>query len=160
MIWDVAFEKHLLIDGSNVLRAWPELRALERRDRDAARNRLSDTVRILHDFEEFRLTLVFDGKGQEVVVEHPSGHETFTVVFTPSHLTGDDVIEHLVGQSTDPRTCWVATDDRAERQTVDAVGGSSLSAAELAEWVDRARVRQSAQLSGLHERNRQEWRRK
>lgn len=154
----MAFEKHLLIDGSNILRAWPELRAIERRDRDSARARLSDTVRILHDLEECRLTLVFDGKGADLVIEHPSGHDSFTQIFTPSHLTADDVIEHLVGQAADPSTCWVATDDRAERQTVEAVGGVSLSAADLAAWVARAQLRQTQQLSGLQKRNRQEWR--
>ena len=156
----MAFEKHLLVDGSNLLHAWPELRALEKRDRDAARSRLSERLRILHDFDDFRVTLVFDGKGSEIVVEHPSGHETFTLIFTPSHLTGDDVIEHMVGQSSTPGQCWVATDDRAERHTVDAVGGTSVSAEELAEWVARTEARQRAKLSGLERQNTKEWRRK
>jgi len=156
----VAFEKHLLVDGSNLLHAWPELRLLEKRDRDAARSRLSKRLRVLHDFEGFRVTLVFDGKGSEIAVEHPSGQDTFTHIFTPTHLTADDVIEHMVGQSASPAQCWVATDDRAERHTVDAVGGTSLSAGELAEWVVRIEARQQAKLAGLHEQNTKEWRRK
>lgn len=156
----VAFEKHLLIDGSNLLHAWPELRGLAKRDREAARSRLSQKVRVLHDFEGFRVTLVFDGKGTDITVEHPSGHDTFTHIFTPSHLTGDDVIEHMVGQSVDPSQCWVATDDRAERHTVDAVGGTSVSAGELAEWIARSEARQQAKLSGLEQQNTKEWRRK
>lgn len=155
----MAFEKHLLIDGSNVLHRWPELRALMKRDRDAARSRLSEAVRVLHDFEGFRVTLVFDGKGSEMSVEHPSGHDTFIHIFSPSHLTGDDVIEHLVGKSVDPAQCWVVTDDRAERDTVDAVGGTSISAEELAEWIIRTEARQRSKLSGLQERNKKEWRR-
>lgn len=156
----MAFEKHLLIDGSNLLRAWPELREIEKRDREAARSRLSERVRLLHDFEDFRVTLVFDGKGTETVVEHPSGEVTFTHIFTPSHLTGDDVIEHMVGQSAEPYRCWVATDDRAERHTVDAVGGTSLSAVELAEWLERVEARQRAKLTELEKQNNQEWGRK
>ena len=34
----MASAKHLLVDGPNILHAWPELRALLRRDRDAARS--------------------------------------------------------------------------------------------------------------------------
>lgn len=154
----MAFEKHLLIDGSNLLHSWPELRTLAKRDRDAARSRLSDILRILHDFEGLRVTLVFDGKGTEITVEHPSGHDTFTHIFSPAHLTGDDVIEHLVGRSADPSQCWVATDDRAERQTVDAVGGTSISTKELAEWVTRTELRQRRKLAGLRQQNKEEWR--
>jgi uncharacterized protein len=154
------FEKHLIVDGSNLLHAWSELRGLEKKDRDAARSRLIETVRILHDLDSFELTIVFDGKGQDLVLEHPSGHATLTVVFTPSQLTADTVIEHLVGKSNPASRCWVATDDRAERHTVDAVGGNSLSAGELAEWVRAAEARQRAQVSGLRRQNQQEWRRK
>ena len=156
----MAFEKHLLVDGSNLLHAWPELRVLEKRDRDAARSRLSGSLRVLHDFEGFRVTLVFDGKGSDTIIEHPSDHDTFTHIFTPSHLTADDVIEHMVGQSAEPALCCVATDDRAERQTVEAVGGTSLSAGDLAEWVARVEARQRTKLSGLEQRNTEEWRRK
>lgn len=156
----MAFERHLIIDGSNVLRAWPELRAIEKRDRSAARSRLNERVRVLHDFEEYRVTVLFDGKGPDAVIDHPLGHATFIVIFSPSGVTADDVIERLVGQAADPRQCWVATDDRAERQTVDAIGGTSISAAELAEWIERAEGKQRAKLSGLEKRNDQEWRRK
>ncbi len=156
----MAFEKHLLVDGSNLLHAWPELRVLEKRDREAARSQLSGRLRVLHDFEEYRVTVVFDGRGTEVIVERPSSQVTFTHIFTPSHLTADDVIEHMVGQSPDPAQCWVATDDRAERQTVDAVGGTSLSAVELAEWVGRVEARQRAKLLELGQQTSKEWRRK
>lgn len=154
----MAFEKHLLVDGSNLLHAWPELRQLEKRDRDSARSRLSGRVRVLHDHEECRVTIVFDGKGSETTIEHPSGHATFTHIYTASHVTGDDVIEHLVGQAAAPGHCWVATDDRAERQTIDTLGGTSISAAELADWVVRAEERQRTKLSGLTRDNDQKWR--
>jgi uncharacterized protein len=154
----VASEKHLLVDGSNILHAWPEMRSLEKRDRDAARARLSEKIRLLHDFEKYRVTLVFDGRGTETVVEHPSGESSFTHIFTPSHLTADDVIEHLVAQSSNPSECQVATDDRAERQTVEASGGASMSANDLLEWIARAENRQRAKVSGLERRNDQEWR--
>ena len=47
-------QKHLLVDGSNIMHAWPELRALLAGDRDTARARLSRAVRILHDLEQVR----------------------------------------------------------------------------------------------------------
>ncbi|WP_245844351.1 NYN domain-containing protein [Nibricoccus aquaticus] len=155
----MAFEKHLLIDGSNSLHAWPELRALLKRDRDAARATLSQRVSVLHDVEQLRVTLVFDGRGGELVIERPSGHATFTHLYTPSGTTADDVIEQLVGNSVDASLCLVATDDRAERQTIEALGAAGISSNELLAQIGRADERQRTQVSGLRRENEREWRR-
>ena len=156
----VAYEKHLLVDGSNILHAWPELRALLKRDRDAARTRLSQMVSVIHDLEQVRLTLVFDGRGTELVVECPSGLKTFSHVFTPTGVTADDAIEQLVGQAVDPGVCLVATDDRAERQTIEATGATGISSDDLAAWVQRAGCRQQTQLTSRLRDNEKTWRRK
>lgn len=155
----VAFEQHLLVDGSNIMHAWPELRVLLKRDREAARTGLSLAVRAIHDVEQWRVTIVFDGRGHDLVVEHPHGQATFSHVFTPAGTTADDVIEQLAGTSASPAGIVVATDDRAERQTVEASGAQALSAADLAARVARAKERQAAQLSGLRRENEREWRR-
>jgi predicted RNA-binding protein with PIN domain len=151
--------KHLLVDGSNLVQAWPDLRALGKRDTDTARRRLSEMLRVIHDFDGVQITLVFDGRGDQPVIEQPSGQPTFVHIFTPSHLTADDVIEHFVGQISEPATCWIATDDRAERRTVEALGAVSISTSELAAWVARSEARQSAKVSGLNRASEKEWRR-
>ncbi len=159
-VTEVGFEKHLLVDGSNLLHAWPELRVLLKRDRDAARARLSQMLSVIHDVEEIRLTLVFDGRGEALVVEYPNGLKTYAHVYTPSGMTADDVIEQLVGQAADPALCVVATDDRAERQTIEAVGAAGISAEELAAWVQRAGLRQQGQLAKRSHENEKIWRQK
>jgi uncharacterized protein len=153
------FEKHLLIDGSNIIHAWPELRALLKRDRDAARSRLSQAAGVLHDVERIRVSIVFDGRGPDLAVERPSGQATFTHIHTPSGTTADDVIEQLVGQARQPGLCLVATDDRVERQTVEATGAAGLSAADLAAWIERVGGRQQSRLAERRRANEKEWRR-
>ena len=152
-------EKHLLVDGANILHAWPELRALLKRDRDAARARLSQALRAIHDGEHVRVTVVFDGKGDQLVMERPSEHVTFTHLYTPSGTTADDVIEQLVGRSAEPARCSVATDDRAEQQTIAALGAEAISSEALAAWVARAEARQGQQVAGLKRENERQWRR-
>jgi len=154
----VGFEKQLLVDGSNILHAWPELKTIAKRDRDAARMRLSQALSVIHDEEQIRLTLVFDGRGETLTVEYPGTLKTFVHLFTPSGTTADDVIEQLVGRASDPGTCYVATDDRAERQTVEATGAVGLSAEDLAAWVERASQRQRIRLAGLKRDNEGAWR--
>jgi predicted RNA-binding protein with PIN domain len=156
----VAFEKHLLVDGANILHAWPDLRALAARDKDAARAQLSQALRVLHDTEGWRITLVFDGRGAELVVEQPGQHATFAHVFTPDALTADSVIEQLVGSAADPTACTVATADRAEQQTVAALGATGCSPGELRAWCDRAAGRQAGQVAEMRRANDRKWRSK
>lgn len=150
--------RHLLVDGSNILHAWPELRALAKEDRDAARARLVQQLTAIHDAEQVRVTVVFDGRGEKLTVERPSDQVTFSVIYTPSSLTADDVIEQIVTGATEAVVCTVATDDLAERSMVIAAGGNAIAAAELAAWVRRAADRQEATVAKLRTNNLKEWR--
>ena len=153
----VAFEKHLLVDGANLLHAWPDLRALINRDRGAARSQLVQRLGVIHDAEQTRVTVVFDGRGEELVVERPSGHVTFSVLYTPSALTADDVIEQLVGRAADASLCHVATGDQAERQTIEAAGAVWVPPADLAAWVERAESRLAFNVRVLNRDNAKKW---
>jgi uncharacterized protein len=153
----VAFEKHLLVDGANVIHAWPALRALLP-DRAAARAQLAQRLAGLHDTESVRTTIVHDGRGEELVVERPSRQETFSILYTPSALTADTVIERLVAKSADPAACVVASGDRAIRQTIEASGAAWISPDDLAAWIERAEQRQGQQLARLRKTTDRKWR--
>lgn len=155
----VAFEKHLLVDVANVLHAWPELRALMKRDRNVARSQLIQRLAAVHDAESVRVTLVVDGRGRELVVEHPSHEATLTVVYTSASLTADDVIEQMVGRSIDPTTCEVATGDQAERNTIEATGAIWVPIADLRMRIERAENRLSSKVAGLKRANAHDWHR-
>lgn len=133
---------HLLVDGSNVVQAWPETRALARRDREAAKALLMRRVAVLHDFAGWRVTVVFDGRGEEIQVEAVGGAADFACVHTPVGATADDVIERLVARAADAGACLVATADQAERATVTAAGANWCDPEELARRIDAADTRQ------------------
>lgn len=129
---------HLLIDGSNVLQAWPDTRALARRDREAAKALLIRRVSVLHDCVGWRVTVVFDGRGDALAVEAVGGAADFAQVHTPAGATADDIIERLVGRSPEPGACLVVTADQAERVTIEASGAVWCSPGELASRIDAA----------------------
>lgn len=143
-----------------MLHAWPDLRQIASRDRTAARAELLRQLTALHDGGDFRVTLVFDGRGGEMVVERPFEQTTFSVVYTPASLTADDVIEQLVANSAEPATCLVASDDHAERETVTALGASVLRPADLAVMVEQATRRQSTRVQLRKQENNQTWRKR
>ncbi len=134
---------HLLVDGSNVVQAWPDTRALARRDREAAKALLLRRVAVLHDFAGWRVTVVFDGRGEELRVEAVGDSPNFACVHTPAAATADDIIEQLVGRAAAPASCLVATADQAERATVEAAGAVWCDPEGLARRIDAADTRQA-----------------
>jgi predicted RNA-binding protein with PIN domain len=148
----------LLIDGSNVLQAWPDTRALARRDKEAAKALLLRRVAVLHDFAGWRVTVVFDGRGGELGVEAIGDAADFACVHTPVGATADDVIEQLVGRAAAPASCLVATADQAERATVEASGAVWCSPEELAARIDTADTQQARRVARGNSATERAWR--
>ncbi len=61
----------MLIDGYNLIHKWPELRRDMRRGGEVARARPAEAIRVIHDFDGVRTTIVFDGRGEQVEIERP-----------------------------------------------------------------------------------------
>ncbi len=152
-----ASARHLLVDGSNVIQAWPETRALARRDREAAKALLLRRVAALRDAEGWRVTVVFDGRGATLAVEPVGGAEDFACVHTPAGATADDIIERLVARAVDPSLCLVVTADRAERATVEAAGAMACEPEELAARVAAAEARTARVVARGNASDRDSW---
>ena len=150
--------RHLLVDGSNVLHAWSDTKALVRRDREAAKGLLLRKVAVLHDHLGWRVTVVFDGRGDAVRVESVGEQSNFVCVHSPAGTTADDIIEQLVAQSSSPATCLVVTGDQAERSTVEASGANWCGPDELAKRIDSANTQQARLVSQGNDRSQKNWR--
>lgn len=154
------YSRHLLIDAYNVIHQWPDLKRAMRRGSVYAREMLATRVRVLHDHERIRVTLVFDGQGSEIQVERPGAQLTFSYVFSPASLSADDVIERLVGGASDPESCIVVTRDLAERHTIEALGASACSPDDLRAWVEQAERSVAGGLSAHRKQVDAEWKNK
>ena len=133
--------RHVIVDGYNTLHALPGWKRLLNRDPAAARERLLTRLRVLHDFEGCRLSLVFDGPGDAAAAEPDPASSALTVVFAPAGLTADGVIERMVLASSDPEAIVVVTHDRMIGEVAWSRGASVMGAAALEEWVGRCRSR-------------------
>jgi predicted RNA-binding protein with PIN domain len=130
--------RHLLVDGNNVGRAWGYTGKLWRKDPDAARALVVEAVKVLHDAQPGRVSVVFDGRGAELDVATPTGEATFVVAYSPSGVTADTIIERWVSNSRDPEACVVVTADRALRDAVAAMGAETFGSRELRARIDQA----------------------
>ncbi len=150
--------EHLIVDGYNLMHAWPEVRRDLRGDIDGARERFLNTVRIIHDIGGTRTTIVFDGQGLKPSFEYPSGEKTFTIVFSPSSLSADAIIEQLVAKSPEPTACTVATRDNLVTESIRASGAVVITPEGLLDWVDRCASQQTTLLQTRRRKQRQQQR--
>jgi predicted RNA-binding protein with PIN domain len=131
-------EDVLLVDGYNMIGAWPELALLKNEKLENARDRLLDMLSDYQSFAGLTMIVVFDafrvpGAGVEY------RHQKLQVVFTRERETADECIERLVGEWTSVRrNVYVATSDLVEQHVAFGRGALRVSAREL-----RLEVRQS-----------------
>lgn len=144
----------LLVDGYNVIYAWPELDALRQRDLAHARGRL---IAIMADYGAFtgqQIIVVFDGHS----AAGPPGVlvDGVEVIFTRRGETADSRIEKLAYLlCRSGRQVYVATSDWAEQTVVFGSGACRIPARELSALVREtmARIRQFCRTDSAGRRN-------
>lgn len=134
----VSRESYLLVDGYNIIFAWPELRELSLINMDSARDRLIDILCNYQGSLGSTLILVFDAyrvKGNPGMVQK---HHNIYVVYTKEAETADQYIEKAVHEIEGHYRVTVATSDALEQMIVWGEGAARMSAMGLYEAVENA----------------------
>ena len=132
-------QQYLIVDGYNMIFAWPGLAETAQSDLEAARRQLCDALSSYAAFKKCRLVVVFDGwkvKGNPGEKQEFSGIQ---VVYTKENETGDAYIEALVAQIGTNYNVRVATSDALVQLSSVRSGVLRVSARELLEEVEAAR---------------------
>jgi len=123
----------LIVDGYNVINAWPELAKIKDISLDHARDRLVQWMASFAGFAGIEIITVFDAH----MVKGGQGHCTkmsgIQVIFSKDGETADSVIEKMVYDlARDGGKCvFVATADRAEQTAILGSGAYRMSVREL-----------------------------
>ena len=120
--------EYLLVDGYNIIFAWPELKELAKTSLDAARERLLNILRNYQSFRQCPVILVFDAykvKGNPGSVEQFGG---LSVVYTKEAQTADMYIERLSFDLSKKYRVRVATSDSLEQIIILGHGALRISA--------------------------------
>lgn len=143
-------EEWLVVDGYNVIGAWPELRQLKRFNLAAARDRLTDILSEYAAYTAQHVVVVFDAQHVPGRGEHKYS-EYLSVIFTDAEETADECIERLVGKLRDPyrRRLFVATSDYVEQRITFGRGALRISARELLQAVQRAETSVSRKVEDM-----------
>ena len=133
--------KVLIVDGYNVLHAWPSLkRVLKSNGLEDARRELVRTLAEYAAQTGAAVTVVYDAHGRSGAASSDEV-DGVTVLFGSKEASADHVIERLAFEAArrgDAADVVVATSDRLQRQIVGAAGVATMSAPALE--VEVARV--------------------
>ena len=156
---DYRNSEHLILDGYNLIHSMPEFkRALKVHGITAVRERFQEAMACLHDPGRVRLTIVYDGQGGKIEVDQPIPDDPgYAIVYSPSGVSADEVIERLVANAETPERILVATRDNAIAQTFAASGAYSITPEELLERLDRVTSGDLRALAETRSKNRSKW---
>jgi predicted RNA-binding protein with PIN domain len=125
--------ERVVVDGYNVIHAWPELkRLLSGASLEAARYRLIERLSVFGMVAGAEVTVVFDAHHSTARSNSEQVVEGVHVVFTRKGHSADHAIERIAydaSQVGDMIT--VATSDRFQRDLVRGMGGAVISALDL-----------------------------
>lgn len=124
--------KHILIvDGYNIIGAWPELRKIKQLNLEEARNRLIDKMAEYQGNSGYRVIVVFDAYGVQGV-EKKIKKSKVEVIYTRKNQTADERIEKLAIELRKVNVqIHVATSDFTEQWVIFGQGALRKSANEL-----------------------------
>lgn len=121
----------LIVDGYNIIGAWPYLRQLKNKDLQQAREKLISKMAEYKAYSGFRVIVVFDAQLQKEVEKQEIKHGV-EIIYTRHKETADEKIEKLAIELTNKRTqVHVATSDFTEQWQVFGQGALRISAREL-----------------------------
>ena len=133
--------KALIVDGYNIIHAWPALQAtLRDRGLEDARRQLVSMLAEYAAQTGVAVTVVFDAHARPGPIPPIETVTGVTVLFGSKRASADHVIEraaYRASQRGEGADVVVATDDRLERDVVGAMGVATMGARSLEAEVAR-----------------------
>lgn len=130
-------DEYLLVDGYNVIFAWPELKELAEESMDASRNSLLDSFSKYQSLQKCNIIVVFDAYRVQRHREEIIKYHNINVVYTKEAQTADLYIEKFAYDNKKRYDITVATSDALEQIIIRGTGSAVISARELKLEIER-----------------------
>jgi small GTP-binding protein len=129
-------EEYLLVDGYNIIFAWPELKEMAQDNMDSARTRLLDLLGKYRGMRKCRVIAVFDAYRVQRRNEDVFDYDDVHVVFTKEAQTADEYIEKFAHDNRKRYDITVATSDNLQQVIILGAGCSVMSAGDLKKEIE------------------------
>ncbi|MHB8075581.1 NYN domain-containing protein [Desulfosporosinus fructosivorans] len=148
-------EEYLLVDGYNIVHAWPELKELVDDNMDGARMKLLDALSNYQGIRECQIIVVFDAYRVQGHLEEVIDYHNIHMIYTREAQTADQYIEKFAHDNQKKYNITVATSDGLQQLIIRGAGCALLSARELKVEIDGAneRIKQEHQATKGIDRN-------
>jgi predicted RNA-binding protein with PIN domain len=125
--------ERVIVDGYNVVHAWPQLkRLMGDASLEAARDKLIERLSVFGMVVGADVTVVFDAHHSIARTNSQEEVEGVHVIFTRKGHSADHAIERIAYEASQVGdVITVATSDRFQRDLVRGMGGAVISALEL-----------------------------
>ena len=127
----------LIVDGHSAVFGIEQLASEHAANPRKARQMLVDWVNAYQDASDNAVVLVFDGRQAERTREGGTESEVM-VLYSERGMTADTVIERIAGAQAKKHRVFVASNDRAVRESVMASGAEAFSIPHFAELLERS----------------------
>ena len=131
-------QKYLLVDGYNVIFAWPELRELAEVNVDGARGKLQDILCNYQAIKQIEVILVFDAYKVAGHATEFLDYNNIHIVYTKEAETADYYIEHFAHENSKRYDITVVTSDGLEQVIIRGAGCALISSREFEDEVKNA----------------------
>lgn len=139
-------EEYLLVDGYNIIYAWPELKEIAEKNMDGARIQLLDVLSNYQAMQQCKIIVVFDAYRVQGHREEMIDYHNIRMVYTREAQPADQYIEKFAYDNKGKYKITVATSDGLQQMIVRGAGSLLLSAREL-----------KLEIEAVNERMRQEY---
>ena len=129
----------MLVDGYNIIHAWPDLQKLAEDSLETARTKLLDQLCSYQAGKNWRVMVVFDAYRVPGHQESISDYHNIKVVFTKEAQTADQFIERFANEHQEKFRIVVATSDSLEQIITLGAGAVLLSAQDLLNDLEHVR---------------------
>lgn len=133
--------EYLLVDGYNIINAWPELNKIKGEYFEDARLKLIEILLNYQGVKNNFIILVFDAHQVKGGIEHRDSLPGLEVVYTKEGETADVFIERLAACLAGQFRVYVATSDWVEQSVSWQKGALRISARELREEITLTQAR-------------------
>jgi small GTP-binding protein len=131
-------EEYLIVDGYNIIYAWPELKELADENMESARMKLLDLLSNYQGIRNCRIIAVFDAYRVKGHIEEVIDYHNIHMVYTKEAQTADQFIEKFAHDNQKKYNITVATSDGLQQVIIRGAGSYLLSARELKNEMERA----------------------
>lgn len=122
---------YLLVDGYNIINAWPDLIKAQEISLDNARESLIDMMAELGQITGEKVIIVFDSYLKKGAIRQYYFRKGIEIVYTQELETADNYIERIVSKAEKNDFYKVASSDGIIQSIVFGKGASRISAKEL-----------------------------